>query len=592
MIPFLVYRRSARPESRCTMSEPDIQRRLLLGSAVAALALRPSHTKADTSFTNFSFAATGAPTARTMPDRLNDVINVKDWGAAGLRADYTRQIQAAINFAIGPRPDGTTGGTVFFPPGAYNTHNLIVGSNSVNTGVIITGSGLSTQIVGLDGLGALFSAGGKTYDCLEQLSHMSIQAGQTTAAFTRPNAIMTGVDCGGRGPGIDVSSGNGALISDCNLAYPSGRNAAYNNPHLNNTGTVAIAVGSLTTVRNVRVQGGYDVGFAVSGNCASVLGCAAEDNNTAVRLGWGPVGGVFGEVPAVGCTIINVQTERTNTQFDLYNATGCFIGGHVTAQFEGTPDPEGGISNLVWSNGSPPTVTATTAQPHGMSNGDYRLQVIFPNPAGFAVPNLPAGWVLATVTSGPTGTSFTYKAPGITSNPGSFVPGSTVWNWPMQYGIRCRIVNQCTIVGSAISANNSVATVDLDYGGDAAANHQNNVILGLSGVQGWILPRAKNRAGWKFIECGGGVNPFDAIYGAGSAGFPTTFASPYGIMNYDDLPGGANGSVQAGPFEGQEYDIVDSANAADAAHFGSTTSGGAGNHVKVRYGGAAWRISG
>jgi polygalacturonase len=113
------------------MSEPDIQRRLLLGCAVGALALRPSRTKADTSFTNFSFAATGAPAAHTMPDRLSDIVNVKDWGALGLGGDYTSQIQAAINYAIGPRPDGTIGGTVFFPAGGYKTHNLIVGSDTV-----------------------------------------------------------------------------------------------------------------------------------------------------------------------------------------------------------------------------------------------------------------------------------------------------------------------------------------------------------------------------------------------------------------------------------------------------------------------------
>jgi hypothetical protein len=567
-----------------------IPRRLFLGSGAGALASKLSGpAQADTAFTEFKFPATGAPAARTMPDRLSDIVNVKDWGALGLGGDYTSRIQAAIYYAIGPRPDGTTGGTVFFPPGVYKTHNLIVGSNTVNAGVIITGSGLSTGLVGLDVSGFQFSAGGKTYDCLEQLSHMSIQPGQSTAKFTRPNSTMTGVTCSGS-PGIDVSSGNGARISDCSLEYSGGRNAAYNNPHLNNPGTVAIALGSLATVRNVRVQGGYDVAFAVSGKCASLLGCAAEDNNTAVRVGWGPVGGgVFGEVPAVGCTIINVQTERTNTQFDLYNATGCFIGGHVTAQYAGTPFPEGGITKMVWNAGSPPVVTVTTAQPHGMANGTYRLQIDSPNPGGFTVPNLPAGWILATVTSGPTGTSFTYQSPG-SADPGAFV-SAVGWNWPMQYALRCRIVNQCTIVGSGFSANNSVATVDLDYGGDAAANHQNNVIIGLDGRQGWIPPRAKNRAGWKFIECSGSINPFDAVYGPGSAGFPVTFATPYGQMNYDDLPGGASASVQAGPFEGQEYDIVDSTNAA-SGNFANTTSGGGGNHVKVRYDGAAWRISG
>jgi hypothetical protein len=66
------------------MNALNIRRRLLLGGAVGALALRPSRTAhADMPFANFGFAATGAPTARTMPDRLNDVINVKDWGAKG-----------------------------------------------------------------------------------------------------------------------------------------------------------------------------------------------------------------------------------------------------------------------------------------------------------------------------------------------------------------------------------------------------------------------------------------------------------------------------------------------------------------------------
>jgi hypothetical protein len=62
-------------------------------------------------------------------------------------------------------------------------------------------------------------------------------------------------------------------------------------------------------------------------------------------------------------------------------------------------------------------------------------------------------------------------------------------------------------------------------------------------------------------------------------------------MNYADLPGGASGAVQPGPTEGQEYDIIDS-NTAASGNFGSTLSGGGTNHVKVRYDGSNWRISG
>ena len=108
-------------KGRCTMSAQGIRRRLFLGSAVGALALRPSRSaQADTTFTNFSFPATGAPTARTMPDRLDDVINVKDWGATGNGStDDTAAIRAAIAHAksIGKYP--TIGATIYFPPGTY-----------------------------------------------------------------------------------------------------------------------------------------------------------------------------------------------------------------------------------------------------------------------------------------------------------------------------------------------------------------------------------------------------------------------------------------------------------------------------------------
>ena len=107
------------------MDAHGLRRRQFLGSAAGALAITsPPTAQADTVFTSFSFAATGAPTARTMPDRLNDIINVKDWGAIGNnRANDT---SAAIDYAI-----SQGGGKVFFPPGSYIlTRPLVVGSSN------------------------------------------------------------------------------------------------------------------------------------------------------------------------------------------------------------------------------------------------------------------------------------------------------------------------------------------------------------------------------------------------------------------------------------------------------------------------------
>src|SRR6516164_2002460 len=107
-----------------------IPRRLFLGTGLGALASKLSQpAEADTIFADFRFPAKGAPVGRTMPDRLSDTINVKDWGAAGdSKANDTSKIQAAIDYCV-----GLGGGKVFFPPGAYLiSSGLNVGSNSTS----------------------------------------------------------------------------------------------------------------------------------------------------------------------------------------------------------------------------------------------------------------------------------------------------------------------------------------------------------------------------------------------------------------------------------------------------------------------------
>ena len=153
------------------MNVLNTQRRLLLGSAVGALALRPSRTvKADTTFTDFSFAATGAPAGvkRTLPDRLSEVINVKDWGAVGNgSADDSGPIQNAVTHAI-----LQGGGKVFFPPGNYTfvaTANLVVGHASLNSGVQLIGSSRGCTAIHCN-----ISSGGLLYDNLERIQDLNI----------------------------------------------------------------------------------------------------------------------------------------------------------------------------------------------------------------------------------------------------------------------------------------------------------------------------------------------------------------------------------------------------------------------------------
>jgi hypothetical protein len=83
---------------------------------------------ADTPFSSFAFPATGAPTARTLPDRLGELKNVKDFGARG---DGSTNDTAAIQTAI------NQGGTIYFPPGQYHiTRPISVASGNAQVDLI------------------------------------------------------------------------------------------------------------------------------------------------------------------------------------------------------------------------------------------------------------------------------------------------------------------------------------------------------------------------------------------------------------------------------------------------------------------------
>src|SRR5260221_13272014 len=89
-----------------------------LGVGTLALLAQTQDASADTPFTSFAFPATGAPTPRTMPNRLAEVVNVKDFGAAGdASTEETAAIQAALNAAYGS-PSAPNGGF----PGAVKNH--------------------------------------------------------------------------------------------------------------------------------------------------------------------------------------------------------------------------------------------------------------------------------------------------------------------------------------------------------------------------------------------------------------------------------------------------------------------------------------
>jgi hypothetical protein len=115
------------------------------GIGVGALALlaQTQNAPAQTAFTSFAFPATGGSIARTMPDRLSEVKNVKDFGAVG---DGVTDDTAAIQGAVNAR--GNMAGVIFFPPGNYLISSPITFIPTSEAAIVFQGVGVASTIVG------------------------------------------------------------------------------------------------------------------------------------------------------------------------------------------------------------------------------------------------------------------------------------------------------------------------------------------------------------------------------------------------------------------------------------------------------------
>ena len=152
---------------------------LSAGVGLGTLALFQQRASADTPFTAFAFAATGAPTPRTMPDRLAEVINVKDFGAVGDgQTNDTAAIQAAFDaaFKTGGTPHGLNGylnRAVYFPGGRYLCNNLML---TQVYGGRIYGAGQNATILKYNGphptrgaMGPVLSTNGFAFSTIENM---------------------------------------------------------------------------------------------------------------------------------------------------------------------------------------------------------------------------------------------------------------------------------------------------------------------------------------------------------------------------------------------------------------------------------------
>jgi hypothetical protein len=298
----------------------------------------------------FTQAGTGA-TARTVQNKLRDVVSIKDFGAVGDGvADDTVAIQAAINYAAGFAV--AAGQAVYFPRGEYLYSSLTVASGNVhlvgNGDAVLVKSGTSgdgltikstgariygNKVTGLVFASASTGVSGRLIYC-ENLGQLTIQdivitsypaAGYRGVEFYNVSQSSIGAqiqDCVERGfyardcvdvtplPGSrsDSNGLHGWEFDTCSGVYPTSV-TAYNNGGNNWRIVSTIGAPVLATAGNsfhfytscIADSSGSDNWYISALIKSTLSGCwASTQNNTTVNLSGFVVTGCVG-IDLNGC---------------------------------------------------------------------------------------------------------------------------------------------------------------------------------------------------------------------------------------------------------------------------------------------------
>ncbi len=331
-----------------------------LGIGALALMARTRPASADTPFTSFPFAAAGAPTPRTMPARLAEIKNVKDFGAVGDgAADDTGAIQAAVNWT-----SGGNRGVIFFPPGTYRVTSPVTFNYNGGLSIVFRGvNGLST-IVGnfpdyllkRDLGNGNPTSGGRV---IENLNFMNGHAAGGCVRFSSTvggavrDCTFSGFRClnltdtdtnsvqsftvdacqfssGGISNAIGIIVGGNCTILDCDL---TGFGTAAIRPY----GVGVNIIGCRMEVNGVGIQLGLDEpGTNRSLSGFSIVGCTFESNGTAIDFAGGSghglivgliIHGFQGATIGGGNPQYGIRTRGDNCQFTTFS--GIFVGGQM-----------------------------------------------------------------------------------------------------------------------------------------------------------------------------------------------------------------------------------------------------------------------
>jgi Pectate lyase superfamily protein len=571
----------------------------------------------DQLFTAFKFKAAPGDAnqvVRTMPDRLNDYLNVKDYGAKGDGVtDDTDAINAAIDYAytLGEvnkkQAISRHGAIIFFPPGIYiigksGTTNLQLDRfNNGHFGALsYFGSGRDMTILRgnystgqqMDSLtnGFLVTAGAFQSQVLvlsdlaiENLStddlsggYMS-QSGPLQVTNCRFKAVI-GLYIGAVSFGSNVRDS----VFECSRPITSA-SAATRSPNFilsnlgegSTLGSFGLFVGQGVVTGCVAT--GLDVGFAIAGFAARIVGCKAYRCGVGIcggYLGGDPTGGgnvggagqgppytaSWSSSPMGNWTVFANWCDRC-TQGMYVRPSNSFVVGNSITGDTGPTDPAT-IDRITWLGG---VATATTHVAHNLPTGPSSL-VLVTNATGWTPGNTGNEIVTCTRTGA---TTFTYA---LSANPGG--TGSGTWNYSLQYGISG--IPQMGNFFAANALDSIVSIASFDIGPTSGQTTGHNTAAAMRGSYGWSLADSRKIAGWKFIQCG------------------TVANHPRGVTFAELPPQPAAGQVPDiyqfflwKPVEGDEFNVTDCA--AQANFAGIVAAGGSTNHYKLRFDGTNWR---
>ena len=235
-------------------------------------------------FTDYQFQTSAAASiTRTLPSRLSDYHNVKDFGATGdgVTDDYAA-ITACFNWTV-----SGNWGTIFFPPGTYVVSAPLV-LTPTNVAVFVTGvRGVSTIVGNFGDYVLSRNAQGVSF-----IGDLVIKNNHATGGGIRIGGAGTSVrDCivianiGINDTGYDTVDGGATslecAIINCRLSPPVGHTSG-------SVGIVAVCNGPIA---NCRITG-FEKGITTWGQQAGqvVQGCYFEGNEHGFHGGTRPNG--------------------------------------------------------------------------------------------------------------------------------------------------------------------------------------------------------------------------------------------------------------------------------------------------------------